>query len=75
MANIRVSVIHHEDRHVDLSPKGTKSIGQQIDQMINDSLAVGNLIHEIRFQVEESEANRMLDSFFRNRVVEEATIG
>ena len=65
MANICVSVISHVNRTVDLArgKKNDSSIGQMIDEMIYDSLSHGNLIYEVSFQVEESEAKDMLNRF------------
>lgn len=67
MANIRLSVITHIDRPIDLSKTGETSIGQMIDEVIHDSLSHGNVIQEVKFMVEESEAHNMLDSFYDNR--------
>lgn len=72
MANIRMSIIQHEDYHFDMSSKGKTTIGQQIDEYISQTLAMGSLIYEIKFSVEESEANKMLDSFHNRATNREA---
>jgi hypothetical protein len=63
MANIRITKLVHEHVDAPYSSGGLQSFGQMIDSMIAAALANGDQMHEINFNIEESEWHKMLTDF------------